>query len=360
MKRTFLFNLAVALLGGAFSATAAGATLGIGDPAPKLAVGEWVQGEPVKEFQKDKAYLVEFWATWCGPCRTSIPHLNEIHTKFKDKGLVVIGQNVWERDESLVKPFIEKMGDKMTYRVAMDDKSERERGAMAETWMQAAGQNGIPAAFLVGKDGKIAWIGHPMSLKDSVVEEVLAGTFDVAKSAADFKKQHESRTEMARLSSLFSEALKDKKWDEADAALSEIAKLMPDGQQAVATARLRILLGKGDTEAAAGLAEQISGRAKDNSAMQNSLAWQLLIQENLSGKALATAHAIAVRANDAAGGKDASILDTLARATYMKGDKAKAIELQQKAVELAEDEDLKKQLQSNLDSFKKDQLPKAD
>jgi len=360
MKRTFLFNLAVALLGGAFSATAAEATLGIGDPAPKLAVGEWVQGEPVKEFQKDKTYLVEFWATWCGPCRTSIPQLNEIHTKFKDKGLVVIGQNVWERDESLVKPFIEKMGDKMTYRVAMDDKSERERGAMAETWMQAAGQNGIPAAFLVGKDGKIAWIGHPMSLKDSVVEEVLAGTFDVAKSAADFKKQRESRTEMARLSSLFSEAMKDKKWDEADAALSEIAKLMPDGQQAVATARLQILLGKGDTEAAASLAEQISGRAKDNSAMQNRLAWQLLSQENLSGKALATAHAIAVRANEAAGGKDASILDTLARATYMKGDKAKAIELQQKAVELAEDEDLKKQLQSNLDSFKKDQLPKAD
>ena len=154
--------------------------------------------------------------------------------------------------------------------------------------------------------------------------------------------------------------MKDKKWDEADAALSEIAKLMPDGQQAVATARLQILLGKGDTEAAASLAEQISGRAKDNSAMQNRLAWQLLSQENLSGKALATAHAIAVRANDAAGGKDASILDTLARATYMKGDKAKAIELQQKAVELAEDEDLKKQLQSNLDSFKKDQLPKAD
>src|SRR6266478_1453472 len=87
-------------------------TLKVGDPAPKLQTGKWVQGEPVKEFQKGKAYLVEFWATWCGPCRVSIPHLNEIHNQYKDKGLVVIGQDCWERDDNLVEPFVKKMGDK--------------------------------------------------------------------------------------------------------------------------------------------------------------------------------------------------------------------------------------------------------
>ena len=55
------------------------------------------------------------------------------------------------------------MADKMTYRVALDDKSQETNGAMAITWMAAAGQNGIPTAFLIDHKGEIAWIGHPMS-----------------------------------------------------------------------------------------------------------------------------------------------------------------------------------------------------
>src|SRR5437868_10688794 len=89
-------------------ALAAEATLKVGDPAPKLQVGKWVQGDPVKEFAKDKVYIVEFWATWCGPCRVSIPHLNEIHNKYKGKGLIVIGQDCWEQDEDEVPKFVKQ------------------------------------------------------------------------------------------------------------------------------------------------------------------------------------------------------------------------------------------------------------
>jgi len=150
-------------------------TLKVGDPAPKLQTGKWVQGDALKELQPGKAYLVEVWATWCGPCRASIPHVNELHNKYKDKGLIVIGQNCWERDDALVAPFVKKMADKMTYRVALDDKQSSKSGKMSETWMAAAGRTGIPSAFLVNTKGMVAWIGHPMELKETQIEEVLSG-----------------------------------------------------------------------------------------------------------------------------------------------------------------------------------------
>src|SRR6516162_2697418 len=91
---------ALPLAAGSMAGLAGEPTLKIGDPAPKLQSGKYVQGEAVKEFQKGKAYIVEFWATWCGPCRISIPHLNETYEKYKDKGLIVIGMDCWEKDES--------------------------------------------------------------------------------------------------------------------------------------------------------------------------------------------------------------------------------------------------------------------
>src|SRR3954463_3704223 len=113
LAATLMFSLA------ALPALAADAskdvTLKVGDPAPKLSIDKWVKGEPVKEFEKGKVYVVEFWATWCGPCKVSIPHVTKLQAKFKDKGLVVIGVDVWERDLAKVEPFVTEMGDKMNY-----------------------------------------------------------------------------------------------------------------------------------------------------------------------------------------------------------------------------------------------------
>ncbi len=175
MRQLRLTAALFALTAGMTFTLVAGSTLKVGDPAPKLQTGKWVQGDPVKDFAKGKAYIVEFWATWCPPCRASIPHLNETYNKFKDKGLVVIGQDCYEKDETLVAPFVKKMGDKMTYRVALDDKSSDSKGQMAKTWMEAAGRNGIPSAFLVNTKGVVAWIGHPMELKEETIEDALAG-----------------------------------------------------------------------------------------------------------------------------------------------------------------------------------------
>ena len=60
-------------------------------------------------------YVVEFWATWCPPCRTTIPELTKMQKEFPDA--VFIGQDVFERDQTAPEPFVEKMGDQMNYRV---------------------------------------------------------------------------------------------------------------------------------------------------------------------------------------------------------------------------------------------------
>ena len=118
--------------------------LKVGDPAPRIAVEKWVKGKEVKSFEKGKVYVVEFWATWCPPCKKSIPHLTEVATKHKDK-VEVIGVSVWENNDPAegkdaylkrVTEFANKgpLADKMMYNVAYDGDS----GEMAQTWMKAA------------------------------------------------------------------------------------------------------------------------------------------------------------------------------------------------------------------------------
>lgn len=347
------------LTAGALVASLNAATLKVGDPAPKLQVSKWIQGEPVNEFSKDQAYIVEFWATWCGPCRVSIPHLNDIHNKFKDKGLIVIGQDVWENDIKLVDPFVKEMGKKMTYRVALDlvPEGEKAKGRMAETWMEAAGQNGIPSAFLVNKQGQIAWIGHPMQLKESVLEQVLDGTFDIKKAAADFEVKQKRETETRTLYRDLNTAMRGKKWDDAEAAVAKIEALLPeDERDGMGSIRFNILLSRKDYKAAYTLATKLSDANKDNAMFQNQLAWDIATKPEIEERNLEVAEMIALRANSAAKGEDAAILDTVARVMFMKGEKQKAIEYQKKAVELSKGK-TKEQFAKTLKSYEAGELP---
>lgn len=160
------------------AAPAASGKLEAGAPAPALEVSGWLQGEEVKSFEKGTVYVVECWASWCGPCRMMFPHLSELHAQYTKAGkkVVIIGVDVWERDAKAGPETFEKMKEQMTYRVAVDG------GQVAKNWLKAAGQNGIPTAFVVDGEGKIAWIGHPMELEE-VVDAVLEGGFDPAAHA---------------------------------------------------------------------------------------------------------------------------------------------------------------------------------
>jgi thiol-disulfide isomerase/thioredoxin len=128
----------------------------VGQPLPKLSV-QWLEKKPDTE---GKPMIVEFWATWCPPCRESIPHLNEIYAKYKDKGLQVVGIT----DENRAKIIKFEKDVPIEYPVGLD---------VGGKYSKPFGIQGIPHAVLVDKSGKVVWEGHPMSLKDSQIEEIL-------------------------------------------------------------------------------------------------------------------------------------------------------------------------------------------
>ncbi len=140
----------------------------IGDKAPEISVTDWIQGGPVKlsDGLGKNVYIVEFWATWCPPCRASIPHLNELYQKYKDRGLQVVA--ITQEDPDSVASFVKNQGDKMTYPVAIDGD-----GKMADAYMLAFGENGIPHAFVIDTKGKIVWHGHPMDDIEAVIQKYL-------------------------------------------------------------------------------------------------------------------------------------------------------------------------------------------
>jgi thiol-disulfide isomerase/thioredoxin len=334
---------------------AAQAKLSVGDPAPKLSTGKFVQGDAVMGFDTNHVYIVEFWATWCGPCRASIPHLNELYGKFKDQGLIAIGQDCWEESEDAVAPFVKTMGDQMTYRVALDDKTTIPKGAMAINWMEAAGQNGIPTAFIVDKHGIIAWIGHPMSLNEKVLGDILADKFDSAAYAKEFEKQQQEMAQRQQINQRLVTAMKDKDWDAADAAVTEMEKNAPESARyGFGLARVQILLGRKDYDGAYKLAE--STGTKGSPTFQNELAWLLAITKGVDQRGLAVAEKIALRANEATKNEQPQFLDTLARIQFMTGKTKEAVATEQKAVDLAPDQ-AKEFLKKFLTAYQEGKLP---
>jgi len=166
--------LAFIALAASLLLAASAATLKEGSKAPVLTADRWIKGEPVKRFEPGVVYLVEFWATWCGPCVRAIPHLTELQKKHGDK-LVVIGvagaekppKNGPDKRFENVKLFVASQGPKMDYRVVFDPSR-----TSWQDWMTASGRGGIPSTFIVDHTGKIAWIGHP-DMADAPLEAIV-------------------------------------------------------------------------------------------------------------------------------------------------------------------------------------------
>ncbi|WP_213257226.1 TlpA disulfide reductase family protein [Bradyrhizobium sp. sBnM-33] len=206
--------------------------LRMASPAPSLKVENWLRGEPLTNFQPGKVYIVEFWASWCGPCVGAMPHLIELQAKYKDEGLEVVGVAASEEapiaDQARTKldAWLTEKFSNLNYRIGFDS-----TGEMNKLWMDASSSLGIPRSFVVDRDGHIAFIGHPIQI-DDVLPKIINGTWRTSyqAKAADAKRIAADQRLARELSILqtIRPAMEAKDWPAALSAVEEGIAAMPD------------------------------------------------------------------------------------------------------------------------------------
>lgn len=350
------FALGCAAVAVGLSGAALGQTkLAPGSKAPAIKVAKWFKGKQVPTLEPGKVYVVEFWATWCGPCRTSIPHLTELAKKYAGK-VTFVGVSVWERDKDYiakVDKFVKDMGDKMVYSVAADDAA----GTMAKTWMSAAGEQGIPSAFVVDKQGRVAWIGHPMADLGPTLDKVLAGTWNIKTYADKRAKEKAAEEAMQAVYQKLGPLMQGGKYAEALAEVDAAMTKLPDAGEQLSQVRFSILMRMDEAKGQAYALELAQGRFKGNPMALNQLAWMIVMDGSQIKKPdFNVAVSIAKLAVEASEGKDPDILDTLGLAQFRAGQTADAVATQTKAVDLAvqlkRPEETIKDLKARLEQFK--------
>lgn len=164
---------------------------------------------------RGRVVVLDFWATWCGPCVASIPHLIELHDKYAEQGLVIVGHT--DGSSMNVEEFIK--AKKIPYLISVGPDIG-----------DAYGVSGIPHVFVIDPDGKVAWHGHPASMQESVITAALKNVRMSASPAPRFAKpataEKVARVEAVIASGKVGAGVKslEKLSDDKDAATASSAK----------------------------------------------------------------------------------------------------------------------------------------
>ncbi len=140
--KTLLRSL-LAVVGLALCTSLASASM-VGQSAPALTFKDLAGKEVSLAALKGKVVVVDFWATWCGPCRMEIPGYIEMQKKYGKDGVVIVGVSLDQKGPKHVQKFVEQ--NAMNYTIVMGDDSAVEA---------FGGFNSIPTTFLISRDGKI-------------------------------------------------------------------------------------------------------------------------------------------------------------------------------------------------------------
>jgi thiol-disulfide isomerase/thioredoxin len=327
-------------------------TLDIGDAPPDLQPMAWIKGEPIETLGPGRVRVVLFFASWCGASRQALGELSVLARTYAGE-VDFIGVNVREaeRGEPTVEAlsrFVEARGSGLDFAVAMDDPVET---PLFKRWMRAAGTYPTPTAFIIGRDGRIAYMGFPIDTDASYLfEDALRDTL------ADQPRLDAARALQLAIRELVKDYLESRSLmrpvDEARetgdplavlAAIDQLVGERPDYAERVFHARLGALLQIDEAQAltlARTAYEEVlseGGDAEHLAARISGLGRTLAEPSGLSDAAYTQAEAYLRDALQRQGEGYGALLDWLALAELYRGQQrfGEAAAAQERAVTLA-------------------------
>lgn len=116
---------------------------------------------------KGRVVLVNFWATWCAPCREEIPDFNDLYAAYREQGLDIVAISMDDEGEEVVRPFVQENGMRYPVAIGSDEVAEAFGGVV-----------GFPTTFLIDREGKVvdSWVGAiPRRILEEKLQALIAG-----------------------------------------------------------------------------------------------------------------------------------------------------------------------------------------
>jgi thiol-disulfide isomerase/thioredoxin len=160
--RKLIYTLTLFTLGNIYAQS----NIKVNEKAPKINITDWIENIPNDKNLNNKYIVLEFWATWCGPCIAAVPHMNKIQEEFNQKDLYYISIT----DESIAK--VERSLKRIEFKsIVVTDLTKKTQINFGDG---IKGLDAYPLTVLIDKSGIIKWIGEPKNLNSTIMSEFLS------------------------------------------------------------------------------------------------------------------------------------------------------------------------------------------
>lgn len=334
-------------------------TLKVGDAAPPFVAGRWLQGKAPERPLTQGVAVVLFWKGGEPQMPTGLSRMEGMRQKFSPKGVTFLGVRVWEPPQAEWDPGGAQDGLEVEMPLMADGVNHTNQGTLARTWLEPAGITAAPVVFVLHQ-GRMAWIGHPFGLREKTLLDLLAGAYDWERAVREYAAPWNHGEALEKRWKVIQAALENSDWPRALETVKGMIGLLPPEQRVGPYAlQFQFLMASSRMQDAEALATQLVEQYPEELHLLNLLAWEMATNDDFENPNVKLILKIAERANEAAYGRDANILDTYARALFLDGQKTAAIQAQMRAIQLAPP-NLKPRFEDVLKHYQRGELPPSE